>query len=65
MSRMCGVGLAVVLAMVTSAGAAEAQLPAAGEVPGYLQDISVTIKADSSEGSGVVRCRRATNWTRS
>lgn len=57
MSRMGWAGLVVVWAMVTSAGAAEAQLPAAGEVPGYLQDISVTIKADSSEGSGVVKTR--------
>lgn len=33
------------------------QLPAGPEVPAYLQDISVTIKASMAEGSGVVKTR--------
>lgn len=33
-------------------------LPPQHEVPAYLQDISVTIKAGSSEGSGVVKTRQ-------
>ena len=32
-------------------------LPPGPEVPAYLQDISVTIKAETSEGSGVVKTR--------
>lgn len=48
------------LLVVLFASAALAQapaLPSGPEVPSYLQDISVTIKADNSEGSGVVKTR--------
>lgn len=49
----------LVLGSMLSATAADwkAKLPPPERVAGYLQDISVTIKAGSSEGSGVIKTR--------
>jgi len=46
-----------VLCLASLAIAGSPALPPGPEVPAYLQDISVTIKADGSEGSGVVKTR--------
>lgn len=47
----------LMLVLACSVCAAADALPKAGDVPSYLQDISVTIKAGTSEGSGVVKTR--------
>lgn len=49
--------VAVFVAVLLCSAQAVAQLPPADKVPDYLQEISVTIKADNAEGSGVVKTR--------
>ena len=61
----CLKNFTLIIALALTCSDCRAQLPEAGDLPGYLQDISVTVKASRGEGSGVAFCRDGVTyiWT--